>query len=213
MALTRSRPIWGRSVGMTTTPVAVAVPDGAREISIQADAACYARLGGQYTPPGVATVDGVISIFSGGTPTGGTFKLRVWSNGGQEETTAALPYNESAANIRTALGNLTAFNTGDITAGGGALPTTVTLTFTGGVWVGVLPRLVVVDQALTGGTNPSIVARPTTLAAGNGGYGYVPANTVIVYNRMDDLRGGSGDQFLHLATLSSTGTALVTAYS
>ncbi len=213
MSLTRSRPIWSRSVSLTTTPVAVALPDGAREISISSDAAAYAQLSGLYASPGVAIVPGVISLFSSGTPTGGTFKLKVNSGGGQEETTSALTYDESAADVDAALAALTAFEAADVTTAGGALPTAITMTFTGGVYVGVVPRLSVVESALTGGTNPQIVTRITTKPLGNGGYGYVPANTVMVYNRTGDMRGAGGDQFLHLATIASTGTALVTAYS
>src|SRR5690242_6560030 len=109
MGLTRSRPIWSRSVSLTTTPVAVALPDGAREISIASDADAYAQLSGLYASPAVSTVAGVISLLSSGTPTGGTFKLRVNSGGGQEETTSALTFDESAADVDAALASLTAF--------------------------------------------------------------------------------------------------------
>ena len=213
MGLIRSRPIWGRSVSMTTTPVAVALPDTAREISIESDAACYAQLSGLYTSPGVATVAGVLTLATFGTPTGGSFKLRVNAGGSQEATTTALTYDESAADVDSALAALALFEAGDVTTAGGALPTAITLTFTGGVYVGMIPRLSIVESALTGGTNSSIRLRVTTNPAGNGGYGYVPADTVIVYTRTGDMRGSGGDQFLHLATISSTGTALVTAYS
>lgn len=210
--LVRSRPIWSRSVALTTSPATIYIPDDAREIAIQADAESYACLDGAYTAPAVSSVNGVITISSIGTPTGGTFKLRANPGSGADLATSALAYNISAANVKTALIALGIFATGDITAAGGALPTAITLTFTG-VYAGTVPILVISDVDLTGGMNPSIRSRVTTLAAGNGGYGYVPADTVMVFNRTRDFRGARGDQFLHLATVSDTGTALVTAYS
>lgn len=104
-----------------------------------------------------ATASEVQSIDTTGTPEGGTFKL---SFRGQETT--ALNYNATAANIHDALEALTTIGSGQLTGGGGALPTAVTITF-GGTLANVdVPLLVVSDNSLTGGTAPTVTVESTT---------------------------------------------------
>ena len=94
-----------------------------------------------------------------GTPTDGTFKLAF-----QGQTTAAIAYNASAADVQSALLALSNLDSGDVTATGGALPgTPVVLTF-GGRYAGAdVSQIMAVDVALTGGTDPTAsVAKTTT---------------------------------------------------
>lgn len=102
----------------------------------------------------------VQSIATTGTPTGGTFTL---SYGGQ--TTAAIPYDESAANIATALIALSNVGAGDFVGSGGPLPSACVMT-AGAAFAskGVLP--ITADYSgLTGGTAPTVTVSTTTQGA------------------------------------------------
>ena len=97
------------------------------------------------TNEGTAAVDEVQTISS--TATGGTFTL---SFGGQ--TTAALAFGASAAQIDTALEALSTIGAGNITCAGGPLPANVTATFAGTL-AGQDAALITVDNTnMTGGT-------------------------------------------------------------
>ena len=100
----------------------------------------------------------VWTITTTGTPTGGTFRLRV---GGRP--TAPIAFNAAAAAVEAAveaLGHVGAV----VTSGGGPLPTGVTLTFTGSRGVRNLGAsyIGVFSNDLTGGTTPTPVATRTT---------------------------------------------------
>lgn len=109
-----------------------------------------------------ANTNEVQTITSAGVPTGGTFRIgydNVW--------TAPIPYNETAANIATAvngLSNVTAFG-GTFTGAGGPLPTAVTLTGATGFANRALLPLQTDYSALTGGTSPTITVATTTQGA------------------------------------------------
>lgn len=204
----RSRPFWSRTSTTSTTPVAIYLPAEAKEVKIWVDADSYVGRGSTYTAPAVAAVNGITTIDTTGAPTAGTFTLTVFPGQGNEETTGALTYDESAADVKTALVALNAFETGDITAGGGALPTAITLTWTA-IYAGTAPPLIA-TPSLTGGGMTVIV---TTAPKGNGGYGYVEADAQEVWT-LD--RGGhrsAPDTYLYVAALTGTGNYRVTAYA
>ena len=105
-----------------------------------------------------AGTDEVQTISSSGTPTGGTFKLSF-----KGQRTAALDFDASAAEIDAALGALSTIGgAANVTCAGGALPTDVTVTFTGALAKKAVPLLTVVESALTGGTDPEITVAETT---------------------------------------------------
>lgn len=92
-----------------------------------------------------------------GSPTGGTFKV---TYDGFE--TASLTYNESAANVQTALRNLPNIgSTGCTVSGSAGGPWTVT--FAGNLVNLALNTLTLSTNALTGGSSPSVgIAKGTT---------------------------------------------------
>jgi hypothetical protein len=197
---------------VTTTPVAVYLPDTARWIRVAVSARMLVSFGDTYAIPAVTSVNGISTISSAGVPTGGTFKLSVFPNTNDTFETTALPYNETAANVKTALiAGSTRFVTGDITAAGGPLPTAITLTWTG-VYAGTVPPLLVTSPALTGGTNPKIKVSTTTQPKGGGGYGYAEAAAMNEYVLARDVRAG-GDYYLYIAAATGTADYFVTAYA
>jgi len=97
------------------------------------------------TNEGTAAVDEVQTISS--TATGGTFTM---SFGGQ--TTGALNWNSTAAQIDTALEALSTIGAGNVTCAGGPLAADVTVTFAGTL-AGTDAALITVDNTnMTGGT-------------------------------------------------------------
>lgn len=206
----RSRPIWAKTAtGVTTTPVAIYIPEDAVTVRVVPSARCYVGIGRDYTPPAVSSTNGVTTITTAGTPTGGTFKLTMFPGTSESFETAALTYNESAADIKTALIAGSAYAvTGDITAAGGALPTAVTLTWTG-VYAGTVPPIIASSVALTGGTNPSIRVYTSTVPDGNGGYGYAET-TGITFEREP---GRAEERYVYVAAISSTVDYFLTAYA
>lgn len=121
-------------------------------------------------PLGKITANGLYGPYAGpsnevqvltitGAPTGGTFTVTF---GGQ--TTAAIAYNATAAQVQAALEALAVFEPGDVIVTGGPGPATpYTLTF-GGVYAGQNVAQVTATGAFTGGTTPAIT--PTTTTAG-----------------------------------------------
>ncbi len=77
-----------------------------------------------HTVTGSARVNDVQTLSIGGSPTGGSFTL---SFGGQ--TTAAIPFNATSAQVQTALQALASIGAGNVACGGGPLPAGVTITF------------------------------------------------------------------------------------
>jgi hypothetical protein len=201
--MTRSRPKWSRTGALTTTPVAIYLPNDWTELKILVDARCYGCLGAAYAAPAVAGVSPVITIRS----LGGTVQMRV---NPQDNTgavlSAATAYNASAATIKTNLVGTGLFASGDVTAAGGALPTDVTLTFAG-VYTGITPKLDVLNASITG--TGSITALVTTEGKGNGGYGYLEANVQEVWG--SDESATDRDRFLYLASIGASANYFVTA--
>lgn len=206
--MSRSRPFWSNTNAITTTPQAIALPDGWSQLKVEVDTKSYGRLGAEYVPPSVSTVAGIYTIDSGGVPDDGTFLIRIYPFEGDLVETADIDFDATAAEIKTALTDTLLFATADITAGGGALPTTVTLQFQG-VFEGVFPMIELVHD-VSGGTNSQIRMRQTTLPVGNGGYGFLNANTQEFWEA--DPNGSKADRFLQIAALSGSGNVFVTAY-
>lgn len=114
---------------------------------------------GRHAPYGGSSEE-VQTLTVTGTPTGGTYTL---SFGGQ--TTATIPYNATAAQVRTALEALSTIGTGNVTTAGGAHPgTPITVTFTGALANTNVAQMTANSAGLTGGSTPTVT--PTTSTAG-----------------------------------------------
>ncbi len=97
-----------------------------------------------------------------GVPTGGTFTL---SFGGQ--TTAAIAFNATAAQLQAALQALSSIGAGNVVCAGGPLPaTSVTITFQGALGFAAQAVIAVAVNSLTGGTNPAPAVAHTTTGSG-----------------------------------------------
>lgn len=120
-------------------------------------------------PLGKVTASGLYAPFAGttsevqtvtvtGTPDGGTYTLTY-----SGQTTAAIPYNATAVQVRTALEALSNINPGDVATGGGAHPgTAITVTF-GGQFTGTnVAQMTASATNLTGGTTPAVTVTTTT---------------------------------------------------
>ena len=84
-----------------------------------------------------------------GTPTGGTFTITY-----SGETSGAIPYNATAAQVQSYLENMAAFRVGDVVCAGGPLPGTgVTITFQGR-FACTNVALMTTTDSLTGGSSP-----------------------------------------------------------
>jgi hypothetical protein len=94
-----------------------------------------------------------------GAPTGGTFTLTYSS-----QTTAALPYNATAAQIQAALEALSNIGEGEVDVNGGPI-TSAPVTIT---WMGTLVGVVTnptVTPSFTGGTTPTLTPTSSTTGA------------------------------------------------
>ena len=206
----RFRPIGSvTDTGQGTSPVAIYVPEGTREVGVVATGRSLVRLGNEYTPPAVTSTNGITTIATAGTPTGGTFTLTAFPGTAYAETTSALTHNESAADVETALLALGCFAVGDTTDAGGALPTAITITW-GGVYAGRVPPLIG-TASFTGGSNPSLRVYTSTQPDANGGYGYVEADTPTIFTRERDSIGAF-DRYVHIAAVAATVNYFITFY-
>jgi len=91
---------------------------------------------------------------------------------------------------------------------GGALPTAITLTWTG-VWAGLAPEIEAISN-LTGGTNPGVRASITTVPDGNGGYAYLDAYTPEMWEAERGLVFPK--RFLYIAAVTGTGNYWLSVY-
>lgn len=91
-----------------------------------------------------------------GGPTGGSFTLTL-----DGQTTGAIAYNATAAQVQTALEALSNIDPGDVTVTGGPLPdTAVTVTF-GGQYANTNVPQMTATSSLTGGTTPAVTVTTT----------------------------------------------------
>lgn len=94
-----------------------------------------------------------------GAPTGGTFTLTF--NG---QTTAAIPYNATADQVKAALEALSNIGADDIVARGGPLPATAVDVAFAGDFAGTDVALMTATAAFTGGATPTITVATTRAA-------------------------------------------------
>ncbi len=124
----------------------------------------------------VGGVNEVQTVTISGTPTGGTFTLSF-----QGQTTAPIAYNAASTVVQTALLDLAALDTSDVTVAGGPGPATpYTVTFGGRYASGDVPSLTASSTGLTGGASPTVAVTTTTPGAAGGtaiGYRAPEVNT------------------------------------
>ncbi|MGH9059965.1 MAG: hypothetical protein ACRDZY_10690, partial [Acidimicrobiales bacterium] len=112
--------------------------------------------------------DEVQTITVTGTPTGGTFTMTF-----SGQTTAAIPYSATMAQLAAALTALSNIEIGDITVTGGPLPATpLVVTFGLGQYGGIDVPTMTATASFTGGTTPTIAVAETTKGAAGAALGY-----------------------------------------
>lgn len=120
-------------------------------------------------PLGKVTATGLYAPYAGptsevqtvtitGTPTGGTYTLTF-----SGQTTTAIPYNATAAQVKAALEALSNIAAGEVTVTGGPHPgTAMSVTFSGQFLGDDVAAMTASAASLTGGTTPAVViATPT----------------------------------------------------
>ncbi|WP_179956703.1 phage tail protein [Amycolatopsis anabasis] len=106
-----------------------------------------------------------------GGPTGGTFTLSLGA-----QTTSAIPYNATPAQVQDALEALSNIGEGNVAVAGGPLPgTAVTVTFVGALAGASQTLMTGSATGLTGGTSPAINVTRTTTATGWKNIGHTSA--------------------------------------
>lgn len=120
-------------------------------------------------PLGKVTASGLYAPYSGptsevqtvtvtGSPTGGTYTLTF-----SGQTTAGIPYNATAAQVKSALEALSNVNVGDVNVTGGPHPgTPVVVTFVGQYLGDDQTQMTASAAGLTGGTSPAVTVTTTT---------------------------------------------------
>lgn len=115
---------------------------------------------GLYAPYSGPTSE-VQSVTVTGAPTGGTYTL-TWSG----QTTAAIPFNATAAQVKAALEALSNINAGDVVVAGGPHPgTAMTVTFIGRFMGDDQPQMTATGS-LTGGSSPAVAIATSTAGGG-----------------------------------------------
>lgn len=121
----------------------------------------------------------VQSVTITGSPTGGNFTLTF---GG--ETTANIPWNATAAQVRAALEGLAGVSSGDVTVTGGPAPgTAFAVTFVGTKY-GNQAQMTASAAGLTGGTSPAVNVATTT-QGGTAAVGGLDVPKGHLYNSID----------------------------
>ena len=119
----------------------------------------YARIVPVLRVAPLASAMQILSV--GGNPTGGTFTL---SFGGQ--TSPAIPFNATAAQVQAALQTMPSIGAGNVVCGGGPLPATaVTVTFIGALAFRAQAVITLGANSLTGGASPAPAIAPMTQGA------------------------------------------------
>ncbi|WHT21016.1 hypothetical protein N8J89_08095 [Crossiella sp. CA-258035] len=117
---------------------------------------------GKYGPYAGQTNE-VQSVTITGSPTGGTFTL-TWSG----QTTAAIPYNATAAQVQSALQALSNVGDNDVTVTGGPGPgSAFAVTFKGVLGGTDVAAMTASGAGLTGGTTPGVTIGTTTAGGAN----------------------------------------------
>ena len=109
-----------------------------------------------------AIIPDVQTLSVSGTPTGGTFTLTF-----NNQTTAAIPFNATSAQVQAALTALSSIGPGNIVCTGGPLPSaSVTITFAGQLASGPQPLIAAGGNSLTSATTPQPTIVHTTSGLG-----------------------------------------------
>lgn len=140
-------------------------------VSFTGDYEFYARMDGVCTllaaalgtaVVGPAGTQDVVTLTMTGTPTGGTFTLTY-----SAQTTAAIPYNATAAQVQSALIALAAIGPQDVVVTGGPfVGTPIVITFDGAL-NGTVTAVTATSAGLTGGTSPTVGVAHTTTGLSN----------------------------------------------
>lgn len=124
-------------------------------------------------PLGKVTASGLYAPYSGprsevqtvtitGGPTGGSYTLTF-----SGQTTAAIPYNATAAQVKTALEALSNVEPGDVAVSGGPHPGTAVVVTFGGQYLGEdVAQMTASGASLTGGTSPAVAVATSTAGGG-----------------------------------------------
>lgn len=140
----------------------------------------------RFTSPDL-TANVIQYISTTGGPTGGSVRL---SFDGQITGVGAIPYNATAAQVRSALEALSNIDPGDVTVTGGPWPAQIIITFTGQYALTRVHQLKLNTNSLTGGASPSVsIIGGTPLDGGGGLDGIVCdanslATTAFEFDRM-----------------------------
>lgn len=119
---------------------------------------------GKYGPY-LAQTNEVQGVAITGAPTSGDFTLTY-----SGQTTAVIPWNATAAQVKTALEALSNINPGDVDVAGGPLPATaVSVTFKGQYFATDVTAMTADDAGLGGGSTPEVVISTTTAGGANPG--------------------------------------------
>jgi hypothetical protein len=105
----------------------------------------------ETTPGASPATNEVQTLTISGTPTGGTFRLRMTS-----ARTAPIAYNAAASAVQTALLGTPPFATGDVSVSGSALPGNTQLVSIAGRYLTAPAPTLSTASALTGGTSPAV---------------------------------------------------------
>lgn len=163
----------------------------------------YAAFGSKIDGPG--GVDEKETLTMTGTPTGGTFTLTY-----SAQTTAAIPYNATAAQVQTALINLSNIGVNEVRCTGGPFPATAIVVNFQGLLSGTLASapLTMSAAGLTGGTSPTIgIVRTTTGLSNVGTYNhlFVPVDSsVLPLLGIEENVGGGFDVYRYRDAMINT---------
>ncbi|MEU6016977.1 hypothetical protein ABZ826_23880 [Streptomyces sp. NPDC047515] len=119
------------------------------------------KASGLYAPYS-GPVSEVQTVTVTGAPTGGTYTLTF-----SGQTTAGIPFNATAAQVKAALEALSNINPGDVLVSGGPHPgTAVVVTFAGQYMGDDQPQMTASATGLTGGTTPAVTVATSTAGGG-----------------------------------------------
>ena len=113
-----------------------------------------------------ACCNAVQTITETGSPTGGTFTIHGTPPGGSQKTSGNINYNETAAQMTTALTASTMYNSGNVSCAGGPFPgTAIVCTFQGSDASTAVTLMSLASKSLTGGSSPNVSFANTTVGS------------------------------------------------
>ena len=148
----------GTGANQDTTGFGLAIPSTAKILGIQVSVQRLAS----------ACCNAVQTIAETGSPTGGTFTIHGTPPGGSQKTSGNINYNETAAQMTTALTASTMYNSGNVSCSGGPLPgTAIACTFQGSDGSQAITLMSLASKSLTGGSSPNVTFT-NTVTGSNG---------------------------------------------